>query len=95
MMTGYAPNPQVSQSTRCIVDGCECRDARIMSRRTARFVRHLATIRGQTATRDAATLTFWAIPVADDETDENGMTFEAIIQRRLREFVAPIGATIP
>jgi hypothetical protein len=35
----------------CLVDGCPCKDARIVSRRHAAFVAAMAVSRGQTADR--------------------------------------------
>jgi hypothetical protein len=35
----------------CLVDGCPCKDARIVSRRHAAFVAAMAASRGQTADR--------------------------------------------
>jgi hypothetical protein len=42
----------------CLVDGCPCKDARIVSRRHAAFVAAMAVSRGQTAAR--------AVPLEDD-----------------------------
>lgn len=36
---------------RCIVDGCTCKDPRVLSTRTLKFWRELARQRGETADR--------------------------------------------
>jgi hypothetical protein len=51
-----------SRRGRCLVDGCTCKDSRIVSRRRAAFFAWLATGRGQTANRVIAPDPSWAIP---------------------------------
>jgi hypothetical protein len=46
----------------CLVEGCPCRDARIVSHRRARFFAHLAVANGETAQRVVAAEADWAIP---------------------------------
>jgi hypothetical protein len=51
----------------CLVEGCPCRDARIVSHRRARFFAHLAVANGETAQRVVAPQAGWAIPLATTE----------------------------
>jgi hypothetical protein len=51
----------------CLVEGCPCRDARIVSHRRARFFAHLALENGETAQRVVAAEDDWAIPRAQVE----------------------------
>jgi hypothetical protein len=46
----------------CLVEGCPCRDARIVSHRRARFFAHLAVVNGETAQRVIPPDTGWALP---------------------------------
>ena len=46
----------------CLVDGCPCRDARIVSHRRARFFAHVAEANGQTAHRMIRPEPGWEIP---------------------------------
>jgi hypothetical protein len=46
----------------CLVEGCPCRDARIVSHRRARFFAHLAIVNGETAQRVIGPETGWALP---------------------------------
>lgn len=47
----------------CLVDGCACKDARIVSRRRAAFVAVMAVRSGQTAQRIMAAEADWRIPL--------------------------------
>jgi hypothetical protein len=46
----------------CLVDGCSCKDARIVSRRKAAYFAARAQISGQTADRVIAPERGWRIP---------------------------------
>jgi hypothetical protein len=46
----------------CLVDGCPCKDARIVSRRRAAFFAAVAREHGETADRTVAPDPDWAIP---------------------------------
>ena len=46
----------------CLVDGCPCRDARIVSHRRVRFYAHLARINGETARRVVRPEPGWELP---------------------------------
>jgi hypothetical protein len=48
----------------CLVDGCPCKDARIVSTRRAAYFATMARARGETADRMVALDPSWAIPVA-------------------------------
>jgi hypothetical protein len=48
----------------CLVDGCPCRDARIVSFRRAAFIRALATRNGETAARVVAFDPSWSVTQA-------------------------------
>jgi hypothetical protein len=53
--------------SRCLVEGCPCRDARIVSHRRARFFAHIAAANGETAQRIVVPEPGWAIPQANLE----------------------------
>jgi hypothetical protein len=57
-----------SQPTRraCLVDGCSCKDARIVSRRRAAYFAARARLTGQTADRVIPAESDWLLPA--DET---------------------------
>ena len=46
----------------CLVEGCPCRDARIVSHRRARFFAHLAEVNGETAQRVIRPEPGWELP---------------------------------
>ncbi len=46
----------------CLVEGCPCRDARIVSHRRARFYAHLAVVTGETAQRVIPPDPSWQLP---------------------------------
>ena len=54
----------------CLVEGCMCQDARIVSHRRAKFFAHLAVIHGETADRVIRPEPGWEIPRSrpDDST---------------------------
>jgi hypothetical protein len=54
--------PEATPTARCLIEGCPCRDARIVSHRRARFFAHLATRRGETADRVVAPDPSWRLP---------------------------------
>ena len=62
LITGSGSN-QTARSG-CLVDGCPCRDARIVSHRRAKFFAHLAVVNGETAQREIRPEPGWAIPTA-------------------------------
>jgi hypothetical protein len=51
-----------SRPSRCLVPGCPCEDARIVSHRRARFFAHLARKSGETADRVIEPDASWAVP---------------------------------
>ncbi len=66
--------PDVSESTSitvmparsaCLVDGCPCKDARIVSSRRAAYFASIARSRGETADRIVATDDDWRLPGFD------------------------------
>ena len=66
--------PGVSESTEitampargaCLVDGCPCKDARILSPRRASYFASIARSRGETADRIVATDDDWRLPTFD------------------------------
>ena len=44
-------SPQLAARSACLVSGCACKDARIVSSRRARFFADLARTKGETAMR--------------------------------------------
>jgi len=50
----------------CLVEGCTCKDARIVSTRRASYFATIARSRGETADRIVAVDPSWAIPVLAD-----------------------------
>jgi hypothetical protein len=57
-------DPRQESTTRrpCLVDGCTCKDARIVSRRKAAYFAARAQANGQTADRVIAPQRGWRIP---------------------------------
>lgn len=51
----------------CLVEGCPCQDARIVSHRRGRFFAHLAVVNGETAQRVVDPDPGWSIPQAHIE----------------------------
>lgn len=49
----------------CLVAGCPCKDARIVSRRRAAFFASLARLRGETAARTVRPEADWRLPSLD------------------------------
>jgi len=60
-----APVAQVTEhrSKGCLVEGCPCKDARIVSLRRARFHAAVARSRGETADRVIPVEAGWALPL--------------------------------
>jgi len=56
------------QRTACLVDGCSCKDARIISMRRVAFVASLARANGETADRIVPVETGWQLPTWVDIT---------------------------
>jgi hypothetical protein len=54
--------PAAMTGRACLVDGCPCKDARILSRRRAAYVAAVARSRGETASRVFAVDPGWRIP---------------------------------
>jgi hypothetical protein len=54
----------------CLVTGCACKDARIVSHRRAAYFADLARSNGQTANRVIAVEADWRLPVITDVTSE-------------------------
>jgi len=50
----------------CLVDGCTCKDARILSPRRASYFAGIARARGETADRVVEADPTWAIPTRSD-----------------------------
>ena len=50
----------------CLVDGCSCKDARILSTRRAAYIAALARSRGETALRVVAADPDWMLPTPTD-----------------------------
>ena len=48
----------------CLVEGCPCQDARIVSHRRAKFFAHLAVVNGETAERVVQPDPGWTLPTA-------------------------------
>jgi hypothetical protein len=48
----------------CLVEGCACKDARIVSTRRATYFATVAKARGETADRIVAAETEWRLPVS-------------------------------
>ena len=66
--------PDVGESTEitampargaCLVDGCPCKDARIVSPRRASYFASIARSRGETADRVVTTDDDWRLPTFD------------------------------
>jgi len=55
-----------SRSGACLVDGCTCKDARIVSHRRAAFFAAIARRTGETADRVIAPEPAWRLPVAEE-----------------------------
>ena len=53
----------------CLVEGCACKDARIVSSRRAAYFASIAVTRGETADRTIAPDPSWAIPVTTGRLD--------------------------
>jgi hypothetical protein len=50
----------------CLVEGCTCKDARILSSRRASYFASVAKARGETADRVVEADPSWAIPAMSD-----------------------------
>jgi hypothetical protein len=55
-------NGQREARSGCLVEGCPCRDARIVSHRRAKFFAHLAVVNGETAQRVIDPEPGWTLP---------------------------------
>ena len=60
------PGARPSRPSRCLVAGCPCEDARIVSHRRARFFAHLAQVSGETADRVIEPEASWSLPRSTD-----------------------------
>jgi hypothetical protein len=58
----------------CLVDGCTCKDARIMSTRRASYFASVAKARGETSDRFVEFDLSWALPVWSEPDLEPEMT---------------------
>ena len=56
------PIPDHAARTRCLAEGCPCRDPRILSQRRARFYAHLARLNGETPRRVVRPEPGWELP---------------------------------
>lgn len=68
-----APQTSITETTipsrsACLVDGCPCKDARIISTRRVAFVASLARANGETADRIVPVEAGWRIPSWVDNT---------------------------
>jgi hypothetical protein len=61
-------DPKREARSGCLVEGCPCQDARIVSHRRARFFAHLAVAHGETADRVIAPEPEWVIPAHQDDS---------------------------
>lgn len=59
-IVGVGPGHESRSS--CLLVGCPCRDARILSHRRARFYAHLARLNGETARRVVRPEPGWKLP---------------------------------
>jgi hypothetical protein len=57
----------------CLVDGCTCKDARIVSTRRTSYFASIAMARGETADRIVAADPSWALPVWSEPDPEPEM----------------------
>ena len=57
-------SPQLAARSACLVSGCTCKDARIVSSRRARFFADLARAHGETALRIIRPEPGWTIPTS-------------------------------
>ena len=64
----------------CIVEGCTCKDARIVSTRRASYFASVAMSRGETADRVIRAEPSWAIPVWTEPDLEAGAVAELTAQ---------------
>jgi hypothetical protein len=48
----------------CLVDGCTCKDARIVSTRRTAYFASVASLRGETANRMIAADPMWSLPAS-------------------------------
>jgi hypothetical protein len=55
--------PKREARSGCLVEGCPCQDARIVSHRRARFFAHLAVANGETAERIIRPEPGWTLPL--------------------------------
>ena len=60
--TTMSTGPGREARSGCLVEGCPCRDARIVSHRRARFFAHLAEVNGETAQRVIRPQPGWELP---------------------------------
>ncbi len=56
----------------CLVDGCSCKDARIISHRRAAYFASQARANGETADRVLPTETDWRLPTDNDLKSSKG-----------------------
>jgi hypothetical protein len=60
----------------CLVEGCTCKDARIVSTRRASYFASVARTRGETADRVVAVDPSWALPVWSEPDPEPEMAVQ-------------------
>ena len=77
-MNGQDATERTTTVTRsaCLVEGCTCRDARIVSSRRAAYFASIARTRGETADRMVAPDPSWAIPFAPDPDRIQHLAFD-------------------
>ena len=78
-MNGQDVTETTASTTRraCLVEGCTCKDARIVSTRRASYFASIAKARGETADRIVEADPSWALPVwsePDPEPEQSELT---------------------
>ncbi len=64
--TSAATTPFAGLRVGCLVEGCTCKDARIVSPRRAAFFARIARLNGETADRVIPAEAGWTMPSAAD-----------------------------
>ena len=74
-MTGHDATETTTSTTRraCLVEGCPCKDARIVSTRRATYFASVARANGETAQRVVEADPSWILPVWSEAVAEPPM----------------------
>jgi hypothetical protein len=74
-MTGHDATETTTSTTRraCLVDGCPCKDARIVSTRRATYFAIVALANGQTAHRVVEADPSWILPLWSEPVPDASM----------------------